>query len=69
MQKSEHSGQSCGFVALLGGDQIHKARSKLHYIYIYVCIIITFLSSPYNMDILLNVYYILLSFKYILAFA
>lgn len=37
--KSEHSGLSCGFVALLGGHQIHKAR-RLHYIYVYVHIII-----------------------------
>lgn len=35
--KSEHSGLSCGFVTLRGGDQIHKERSLL-YIYIYMCI-------------------------------
>lgn len=33
--KSEHSGLSCGFVTLHGGDQIHKERSLL---YIYMCI-------------------------------
>lgn len=43
--KSEHSGLWCGFVTLLGGHQIHKARI-LHYIYIHVCIVMVFLSSP-----------------------
>lgn len=31
--KSEHSGLSCGFVTLHGGDQIHKER-RLH---IHIC--------------------------------
>lgn len=54
--KSEHSGLSCGFVTLHGGDQIHKERRLLYiYIYIYVFIIIKFLSSSYNMHSLWNV--------------
>lgn len=52
--KSEHSGLSCGFVTLRGGDQIRK-EGRLLYVYIYVFIIIKFLSSPYNMDSLWNV--------------
>lgn len=65
--KSEHSGLSCGFVTLHGGDQIHKER---RFLYIYMCaFILIFLSFTYSMDIPWNVSYILLLLKHFPVFS